>query len=253
MVTPKGSPPPMPKGRRIVVLLSGGLDSTALLYWAKHQGDRPIALLMDYGQRHAKELQAAQNVARCAAVPFLVHKLTLDLKGNALTDRTVPVPSGPYSEGTTVSTFVPFRNPLFLSLAAGYATAIASEGESVSVAIAVHAGDHIAYPDCRQEFVEAMRKVLDLGAYKPVPLMTPFVRLTKGEVIRTVEVLGSKPDAAAIPWGLTWSCYKDLRFHCGVCGTCIERAGAFWEADVPDPTEYMVPPNLTRIAQEDKP
>jgi 7-cyano-7-deazaguanine synthase len=209
---------------KTVVLLSGGLDSSALLATCTPDA---VALSVDYGQRHRRELDAAAAVAGHFGVPHEVVALPPGLMaGSALTGGGA-VPHGHYADPSMRATVVPARNTVLLALAA----AVAVRERCGAVAYAAHAGDHPVYPDCRPEFAEAYRRVLALCDYEPVELLTPFVRLTKAEVVRVGADRG-------VPFGLTWSCYEGAEWHCGVCGTCVERREAFALSGVPDPTQY---------------
>lgn len=213
-----------------VVLLSGGLDSCVLLTCLLKQGQDVVALSVDYGQRHgARELAASAAIAEALGVERVVVDLSVlgEMGGSALTDTSTAVPLGHYEDETMRATVVPNRNMVLLSLAGALAVARGA-GE---VAYAAHRGDRAVYPDCRTEFVEAMRQALALAAYEPIALSAPFVHLTKGEV----AALGSELGA---PMALSWSCYQGGELHCGRCGTCVERREAFAIAEVADPTEY---------------
>lgn len=214
----------------VVLCLSGGMDSTTLLYDLRSQGRSVTALGFDYGQRHSRELRAAESVARAADISFEIVQLK-DLarlfQGSALTDRSVAVPHGHYTDATMKSTVVPNRNMIFLSIAAGHAMAQGIR----TVAFAAHAGDHTIYPDCRPEFISALGSAIQLADWHPAELIAPFMHLSKTEICRRGAQL-------KVPFELTWSCYEGGDLHCGQCGTCIERREAFAEAGVEDPTQY---------------
>lgn len=216
--------------RGVVVMASGGIDSTTLVYQLKDQGYHRLHLLgFDYGQRHRKELVYAQIIAKRLDADFDIIDLTSMthlLKGSALTDNSVEVPNGHYTDDSIKATVVPNRNAVMLTIA--YSVAIA--GGARGVAIGVHAGDHPVYADCRPEFISAfghMQQVVD----NKVWLYAPFVLWTKAEIVQKGTKLG-------VPYDMTWSCYKGGEVHCGVCGTCTERQEAFEVAGVKDPTEY---------------
>lgn len=218
----------------MIVLLSGGLDSTVLATDLLGRADvtSPVeAVSVHYGQRHARELAAAADVAAHLGIRHDVVNLTVLrdlLPGSALT--TGPdVPEGHYSAPSMAATVVPNRNMIMLAVAAGIA---AARGHA-QVATAVHAGDHPIYPDCRPEFITAASLATQLGTagYGDVELTAPYVRKTKAQIAR----IGHSEDA---PMHLSWSCYRGLEKHCGRCGTCVERVGAFLDAGVPDPTDY---------------
>jgi 7-cyano-7-deazaguanine synthase len=218
---------------KAVVILSGGMDSTALAYWAVAAGADVRLLSFDYGQRHVTELHHARRIAERLGLPHAV----LDLRGlrdllpgSALTDAAVDVPEGHYAAPSMKATVVPNRNAIMLAIAYGHAVAHACD----AVLFGAHAGDHTIYPDCRTPFVETLNAALRIGNEwaDPVPsVLAPFVRKTKADI----AVLG---DGLGVPWGDTWSCYAGGARHCGRCGTCVERIEAFREGGVVDPTEY---------------
>ncbi|MCB0359279.1 MAG: 7-cyano-7-deazaguanine synthase QueC [Bdellovibrionales bacterium] len=214
----------------VVILLSGGLDSSTLLYHLRQEGWRPAGLAIDYGQRHRRELAAARAIAGEAGIHLRVadiSPLQPLLLGSALTDPTIDVPSGHYTDESMKATVVPNRNMLFLAVAASWAIA---QGAS-AVAYAAHAGDHAIYPDCRPEFVRAMSAALGLADWRQLELATPFLDWDKGQIVRRGAELG-------VPFEKTWSCYRGGTAHCGTCGTCVERREAFSQAGVADPTIY---------------
>ncbi len=214
----------------LVVVFSGGLDSTVLLSHLLHERHTVRALSIHYGQRHARELQAAQTIARKLSVEHRIadlRGLAPLLSGSSLTSDDLPVPEGHYAETSMKATVVPNRNMILLSVAAGWALSVGAE----AVAYAAHGGDHAIYPDCRPEFADAVDAALRLADWKPMRLLRPFVGRTKADLVR----LGAQLCA---PLDLTWSCYCGGDLHCGRCGTCIERREAFHLAGVPDPTAY---------------
>lgn len=217
----------------LLVVLSGGLDSTVLLGLARtHGAIRVETISIDYGQRHMKELMRAERIAAYYGVPWdVVNVSTLGslLAGSALTSADVAVPDGHYAEPSMRATVVPNRNMILLSIAMGVAIA---RGLG-AVGYGAHAGDHAIYPDCRPQFVDAMQRVANTVDYTPLEIWAPFLHCTKADIARA----GAMIDA---PLDQTWSCYKGGVQHCGTCGTCVERKEAFVLAGVNDPTEYMV-------------
>lgn len=214
----------------VAILLSGGLDSTSLMALAASEENPRLAISVDYGQRHLRELDAAAAVASHYDVDHVVLDLTgwgALLSGSALTDRSVDVPLGRYDASNMATTVVPNRNATFLMAAAGIA---AAAGIS-EVWTAVHGGDHALYPDCRPDFIEAASTAASLGTGGDVVIRAPFVEQTKADIVATAHRLDA-------PLGLTWSCYKGDAAHCGECGTCEERRSAFREAGITDPTHY---------------
>ncbi|QAY16200.1 Pre Qo pathway QueC-like protein [Arthrobacter phage Sonali] len=216
-----------------VVLLSGGMDSTALLALAYSRGDVLGALSVNYGQRHVKELDAARAIADHYGVPHLVLDMTSWgslLSGSALTDPEVEVPEGHYAAPNMAITVVPNRNATMLMAAAGVAESLGAE----VVLTAVHAGDHAVYPDCRPEFIAAASLAARLGTGGKVSIDAPFVGISKTDIANVGATLRA-------PFELTWSCYKGGENHCGACGTCVERREAFTDSGVTDPTIYDTP------------
>jgi 7-cyano-7-deazaguanine synthase len=215
---------------RVVLIHSGGLDSTVLLYKLRADGHEVRCLGIDYGQRHRRELDAGQAICRDLEIEYRsadLRGIRPLLAGSALTDD-VPVPDGYYTDETMKATVVPNRNMIMLATAIGWAVSL----EYDAVAYAAHAGDHAIYPDCRPEFVAAMRNVARLCDWRPIELLTPFVSMSKAEIVALGNRLG-------VPFERTWSCYKGGQIHCGTCGTCVERREAFHKAGIADPTAYL--------------
>jgi 7-cyano-7-deazaguanine synthase len=214
-----------------VVVFSGGLDSTTLLYHLRDAGHFVKGLSVNYGQRHlAKELAAARTITAALGVEHEtvdLRSLVAFLGRNSLTDHRVAVPEGEYSAETMAATVVPNRNMVLLSVALAWAVSTNFE----AVAFGAHGGEYTPYPDCQPPFAAAM----DLAAQRchttPVRVLTPFVEWDKAAIVRRGAALG-------VPFGLTWSCYNGRDLHCGSCGTCVDRRRAFERAGVPDPTEY---------------
>ena len=215
---------------KALVLFSGGLDSTVLATQLQADGVETRLLSIDYGQRHAKELDKAEKIAHALGLPHRILRLP-DLGpllgGSSLTDDQVELPEGHYAEESMKATVVPNRNMILLALAGGHALSIGFD----TIAYAAHAGDHTIYPDCRPEFADAMEKALGLADWQNLNLHRPFVNFSKKELVRKGNELGA-------PLELTWSCYAGREKHCGKCGTCVERKEAFALAKVEDPTEY---------------
>lgn len=208
------------------VLFSGGMDSTALLFRAVREhgaADQVRAISFDYGQRHVRELAAAEVIATDLGVDHIVLNVRGLLSGSALLGEG-DIPHGHYADESMAATVVPGRNLLFA------AAVIAQARAGDVVMLGVHAGDHPVYPDCRPEFVRALAWAAQ--AYD-VTIMAPWVNITKAEIVL------AEPRA---PYGLSWSCYEGGAAHCGQCGTCVERREAFELAGMPDPTGYAQMP-----------
>lgn len=222
---------------KTVLIYSGGLDSTVLLYELLAAGDVVSPLLFDYGQRHRVELNAALNSLdeadrRYGALLDEVQVCTLPLRtlfagSDSSQLSSTPVPEGHYADESMKQTVVPNRNMIMLSIAAGYALSIGA----TRVAYAAHAGDHAIYPDCRPKFVDAMSRAFSLMDWRGMDLHAPYLGQSKTDIV-------ARGVALEVPFGLTWSCYKGGEVHCGLCGTCHERIEAFSLAGVVDPTIY---------------
>jgi 7-cyano-7-deazaguanine synthase len=215
--------------RKAIVLLSGGLDSTTALYWARAKGYAPEGLAVLYGQRHAKELKAARAVARAAKVPL--HEVTLRLPwlgGSSLTNARLRLPDLPLARigmGGVPSTYVPGRNTMFLALAASLADAAGAD----AVVIGANALDYSGYPDCRPPFIRAFEKTARQGTRRArLKLLAPLLRLDKAGIVRLARRVGA-------PLELTWSCYAGTPRPCGRCDSCKLRAKGFREAGAVDP------------------
>lgn len=208
--------------QKAIVLLSGGLDSTTTLYFAKRKFD-VRALIFDYGQRHRKEVRVAVSIAKAARVPYKIVMIELPWKGSSLLDKSSKLPSGraPHNIGRGVpSTYVPGRNTIFLSFAVSYAEAAGAK----AIFIGANAIDFSGYPDCRPAYYKAMQKAIGKGTKAGnIRIVTPLINMTKSQIIR----LGRRLKA---PLEKTWSCYKGGKKPCGVCDSCILRRKGFEEA-----------------------
>lgn len=223
---------------KAVVLFSGGLDSTTLLAMVvqEYQKENVIALSLAYGQKHEKELATAKALAAHYGVEYI----SLDLarifqysNSSLLQHSTEALPQGSYDlqkRDTTlpVSSYVPFRNGLFLSTAASLAL---SKDCSVLYYGAHHddvAGN--AYPDCSQEFVQGMGEAIYRGSGNQLRLEAPFVTWSKGDIVK-------KGMELKVPYEMTWSCYEGGESPCHSCGTCVDRAKAFAKNNISDPLD----------------
>jgi 7-cyano-7-deazaguanine synthase len=216
--------------KKVVVLVSGGMDSVAALYEA-HQTQEVIGgLSFDYGSKHNhKEIPFA--AWHCQKLGISHRSITLGFVGQLFKSDLLKsggsIPDGHYEQQNMKQTVVPFRNGIMLSIAGGYAESIEAGG----LVIAAHSGDHAIYPDCREDFMKAMADAIRLGTYAAVEILRPFIHNTKAEIARRGQELG-------VDFAQTWSCYKGGDIHCGTCGTCVERREAFELAGLPDPTVY---------------
>lgn len=222
---------------KILVLSSGGVDSTTCLGLAVQEvgAENVIALSIYYGQKHEKELRAAKSVAEYYGVQRLELDLSTIFAGSncsLLKQSTQEIPQESYAQqikktaGKPVSTYVPFRNGLFLSSAASIALSYGCE----KIMYGAHADDAAgaAYPDCSLAFVTAMNQAIVEGTGGQLRLEAPFVSVTKADVVKTGLSLG-------VPYERTWSCYEGGDRPCGHCGTCVDRIAAFEKNGVTDP------------------
>ena len=224
---------------RTVVLLSGGLDSTVTLALALSKGYEIVPLSFAYGQRHSRELEAARAVSSFYGLKrHIVVDLDLSCFGtSALTSMRVDVPRdrGMEEIGHGIpSTYVPARNIIFLSVAAGLCESIGAE----HVYIGANAVDYSGYPDCRPEFFEAFERMLRVGTKagvegRPIEVQAPILHLSKAEIV----ALGKQLEA---PLHLTWSCYQGGERACGRCDSCRLRLKGFKEAGYEDEIPYEV-------------
>jgi len=224
-----------------VAIFSGGLDSTVLLHELLHAGDEVLALSIDYGQRHRIELEYAQRTVQKLGIPWQRADLSAVaplLAGSSQTSSDIAVPHGHYAEETMKLTVVPNRNMIMLAVAGGWAISV----KASRLAYGAHTGDHAIYPDCRPEFVDAMRHALSLADWHQLELYCPFIHLDKAGIVARGAELG-------VEFASTYSCYEGGQIHCGACGTCVERREAFHKAGVPDPTEYQSTPDFNSPAR----
>ncbi|MCI5706825.1 MAG: 7-cyano-7-deazaguanine synthase QueC [Odoribacter sp.] len=219
--------------KKAIVLLSGGLDSTTALYFAKSQGfDELYAITFLYGQKHDKELKSAQAVAKTVGVKEhkIVNLLLNQWHGCSLTDPDMDVKDGNAERQDIPDTYVPARNMVFLSVAASWADAL----DITDIFIGVSEVDYSGYVDCREEFIKAMEQAVNLGTVlgaekkQHITIHAPFMHMTKADEVKLGERLG-------VDFGLTWTCYRGGDKPCGTCDSCLLRAKAFAEAGVEDP------------------
>lgn len=215
----------------VAVLLSGGLDSSVALYWAHKHHRVKLALSFDYASNHAKqELKCAAYQANALGIEHRIidiSSISAHLK-SALLSGADTIPDGNYDLEGMKQTVVPFRNGIFLAIAAG----IAESHEASALVIAAHSGDHSIYPDCREEFMSAMSSAIQHGTYAQLHILRPFIDVDKIGIARLGHELG-------VDFAHTYSCYKGGENHCGTCSTCLERKEAFRLAGIPDPTVYL--------------
>jgi 7-cyano-7-deazaguanine synthase len=219
--------------KRSVVLFSAGLDSTTSLYWAIDRYERVYALTFDYGQRHRIEVEFAQRVSQNLNIPLKILQVDLQqIGGSSLTDPAAPLPSSDRSvrdkEGPP-STYVPFRNGIFLALA----TAWAEVQGFTEIVCGFHVLDSPEYPDTRREFVKAMEEAINLGStasfsQKHINIQAPFLDMNKAEIIKKGLSLGAD-------YSYSISCYSGMEVPCMECASCRMRQKAWEEVGIEDP------------------
>ena len=212
-----------------LIILSGGMDSVTMLY--EYRDRIELALTFDYGSNHAEnEIACARLHCERLGIRHII--IPLDFMHRYFTSSLLQggdaIPEGHYTSENMASTVVPFRNGIMLSIAFGMAE---SNGLKV-VMIANHGGDHTIYPDCREEFIQAMSQAMTAGTDTDVRVFAPYTNITKSDIARHGRDLG-------LDYSETWSCYKGGKVHYGKCGTCIERREALAEAGINDTTEYL--------------
>ena len=222
---------------KVVTLLSGGIDSSTLLYYLLNKGFEVHALTFDYGQTHKKEITHSKKIILEAVRHFekgeLTH-LTVNISGlqgllkSALTGHG-KIPDKAYDVESQKATVVPNRNMIFIAIATGYAQSIGAE----RVYYAAHWNDSAIYADCRKEFVFSLNSSIELATGRKVTLWAPFVSDSKAELVKLGLALN-------VPFEKTWSCYKGEGKACGKCGTCRERINAFKTLKLVDPIEYEI-------------
>jgi len=230
---------PQPKAvvpeRKAVVLLSGGLDSATTLAWARREGYECHCLSVDYGQRHAAELNAARRIATAhGAAGHKIMRFDLSgIGGSALTDSSIEVPISGAQGGIPV-TYVPARNTILLSLALAWAEVLGAR----HIFVGANAVDYSGYPDCRPEYLQAFEAMANLATKaavegRRIEVRGPLVDLSKADIVRMAVELG-------VDMARTVTCYQpDLEGRaCGVCDACRIRKDGFAKAGIADATRY---------------
>ncbi|MEI8330895.1 MAG: 7-cyano-7-deazaguanine synthase QueC [Methanomicrobiales archaeon] len=218
---------------KAVCLLSGGMDSSTLAYLAKSEGYDICALHLNYGQRtESKELASAQKIASLLnAKDFIAVNVGYfsQFGDSSLTDKEIAVESFDPTRAHVPNTYVPFRNANLLSIATSFAEA----KDADAIFIGVQSLDYSGYPDCRQQFIEAFQRVIDLGTKDTttITLKTPFIHMTKTDILNVGMTL-------SVPYEDTWSCYRNEGKACGTCGSCHFRKEAFAAVGKQDPIPY---------------
>jgi 7-cyano-7-deazaguanine synthase len=231
------------KMEKSIVLFSGGIDSTTALYWALQQRKKTSALTFDYGQRHLVEIELAQRLTAGLNIPHKILRIDFSqIGGSSLTDSSLPLPE--YERAAQIekglpTTYVPFRNGIFLALAAAWAEANGSH----EIVCGFHVLDSPHYPDTREAFVKAMEKAINSGTgavfgRRKIRILAPFLKLSKSEIIRRGLSLGAD-------YSYSISCYSGSEVPCMKCSSCLLRRQAWEEIETKDPL-------LSRLAKEGK-
>ncbi len=215
-----------------VCLLSGGLDSTTALYSAIHEGFHPLALTIDYGQLHKREIDSAKKICGHLKIEHEILSINLPWGSSSLVDPKIPLPENRSLNDLAKeipNTYVPARNTIFLSFAASMAEA----NQAQAIFIGANALDYSGYPDCRPEYLHSFEELIKQGTKlgaegKKIEIKAPLIHLTKSQIIKLALKLG-----APLEW--TWSCYKGGEYPCKVCDSCLLRQKGFEEAGVQDP------------------
>lgn len=213
--------------KKAVLIFSGGLDSTTLLYQLLKEQNWNITLLSFlYGQKHAREIESARFFAEKFHLEHKVCSLDFfpEITHSSLLTNGEEIPKGHYEAENMKSTIVPNRNMILLSIAAAHAISVGAK----DLFYGAHAGDHAIYPDCRPIFIKKMRAVLAICDYEKINLHAPFQDLKKDKIVSIGQELG-------VDFAHTWTCYNGKEKPCGECGSCVERAESFAYNGLCDP------------------
>ncbi|MCM8831419.1 MAG: 7-cyano-7-deazaguanine synthase QueC [Candidatus Omnitrophica bacterium] len=216
----------MKKNEKAVILLSGGLDSTVTLYYAKKDGYKLFALIFDYNQRHKKEIEAAKKIAKINKIKYYLLKINLDWSKSSLIDKSINIPLNKTLKKSTIpNTYVSARNIIFLS----YAFSLAESIGAKKIFIGAHIQDYSGYPDCRPNFFKAFEHAANLGMKQSnIKIKTPLINKSKIQIVK----LGIK---LSVPFQFTWSCYMGKSKPCKKCDSCRFRIKAFSDLGMVDP------------------
>lgn len=213
--------------KKVVVILSGGMDSTTLLYKVLSEFPKEVrAISFNYGQKHRIELQSARKTCEKLNINHKIIDISVikDVVSNSALTSEMAMPEGEYDGENMKQTVVPNRNMIMASMAIAYAV----NEEYDVVALGVHAGDHTIYPDCRPVFIELLDRIAQVANFRPIEVYAPFLHIDKGDIAILGKDLG-------VDYLSTLTCYRGEYPPCGKCGSCQERKYAFDKAGIPDP------------------
>lgn len=220
---------------KVIVLLSGGMDSLVCAGIAAKEHQNVYALHMNYGQKtSAREQVSFKEIADHYKIPVEKRKIIdmtflKQIGGSSLTDDTITVKKYQGDSDVIPDSYVPFRNSIILSLAVSWAEVVGA----TKLYIGANYEDSPGYPDCRPSYYEAFNKVIKEGTKAGnIEILTPVIRMKKKEIVQKGKELG-------VPFPLSWSCYERTDKACGVCDSCALRLRGFKEAGIPDPIDYL--------------
>lgn len=211
---------------KTILVFSGGMDSTTLLYKLISEGKEVKAISFNYGQRHSRELDQASKTCQKLGIEHKIIDISFikEIISNSALTGDIEVPEGHYADDNMRKTVVPNRNMIMSSIAIGWAVNLGYN----EVALGIHAGDRAQYPDCRPEFVEALRTISKIANFESIDIYVPFLYLDKGDIV----IEGTKLNT---DYSITQTCYVGNEKPCMRCGSCVERCSAFLKAGVKDP------------------
>lgn len=211
---------------KVICVLSGGMDSTTLLYQLLSEGNEVKAISFNYGQKHVREIeQAAKTCAKLQVDHKIVDMSFMkEIVSNSSLTGNIPTPHGHYEDENMKKTVVPNRNMIMASIAVGWAVNLDYD----AVALGVHAGDHAIYPDCRPLFVNCLKEISLISNFKPIVILAPFLNVDKGDI----AIIGKDLN---VSFENTHTCYEGTETPCGLCGACCERKESFIKAGISDP------------------
>lgn len=217
---------------KTILVYSGGMDSTTLLYQLISEGKKVKAISFNYGQRHVRELEQAKKTCEKLGIEHKIVDMSFmkEIVSNSALTGDISVPHGHYEHESMKLTVVPNRNMIMASIAIGWAVNLDYD----EVALGVHAGDHAIYPDCRPNFIQELNHIALVANFKPINIYAPFLNIDKGDIAIRGKALG-------VSYENTLTCYEGKQKACGKCGSCCERILAMDKAGMKDTIEYDLP------------